>query len=116
MPFNFDFNNKLTDNINTVEIYPKGWISPITIEYCTAQARKFDTMLSICWRVKGTSHTFTIYENRLNKISSGNYAEHFKETLELFREDYLSWFTSKEYEGCEWRDEYRQQFEKYIIQ
>lgn len=115
MPYNFDFNKKLS-SIKTMVITPRGWINPITIEYCSAQARVFDTMISVCWRVKGTTHTFTIYENRLNKISEGDYAKHFTETLELFREDYLSWFTQEEYSGCEWREEYRQQYEKFIIQ
>lgn len=115
MPFNFNFNNALT-SIKTVEVYPNGWITPLTIEYCSAQARPYDTMTSVCWRIKGTEHTFTIYENRLNKISSGDYAKHFTETLELFREDYLSWFTAKDYEGCAWRDEYKQQFSKLIVE
>lgn len=114
MPYIFDFNNRLSD-IKTLEISPNGWKSPIIIEYCSAQARVYDTMISVCWRVKGTTHTFTIYENRLNKISNGNYAKHFTETLELFREDYLSWFTEKEYDGCEWRNEYKRQYENFII-
>lgn len=115
MPFKFDFNKRLSDNISTVNVSPVGWKNPITIEYCSAQARPFDTMISICWRVKGTTHTFTIYENRLNKISSGDYAKHFTETLELFRDDYLSWFTNAEYEKCEWREEYRREYERFII-
>lgn len=115
MPYNFDFSKRLSDDIKTITISPEGWVNPIIIEYCSAQARQFDTMISVCWRVKGTSHTFTIYENRLNKISNGNYADHFKETLELFREDYISWFTDEKYKGCEWRDEYKKQFEKFII-
>ena len=115
MPFNFDFNNKLTD-IKTIDISPNGWKCPITIEYCMAQARPYDTMVSVCWRVKGTSHTFTIYENRLNLISNGDYSKHFKEALELFRQDYLSWFTLEEYENCEWRDEYKQQYSRFIIE
>ena len=113
MPFNFDFNRKLTD-IKTIDITPNGW-TPLTIEYCCAQARVYDTMTSVCWRIKGTTHTFTIYENRLNKISNGDYAKHFTETLELFREDYLSWFKNKEYEECEWRNEYEQQYSRFII-
>lgn len=114
MPYNFDFNKGLSD-IKTIEIYPNGWRGPIVVEYCSAQARPYDTMISVCWRVKGTTHTFTIYENRLNKISNGDYAKHFKETLELFREDYLSWFTDEKYNRCEWRDEYKREFERYII-
>ena len=113
MPFNFDFNRKLTD-IKTIDITPNGW-TPLTIEYCCAQARVYDTMTSVCWRIKGTTHTFTIYENRLNKISNGDYAKHFTETLELFREAYLSWFENKEYQECVWRNEYEQKYSRFII-
>lgn len=113
MPYIFDFEKRLSE-IKTVTINPNGWNGPIVIEYCSAQARIYDTMVSICWRIKGTQHTFTIFEHQLNKMCNGDYAKHFTETLELFREDYLSWFTTPKYEGCKWRDEYRLQFGKYI--
>lgn len=71
-------------------------------------------MLSIIWRVKGTIHSFCIYEKYLNEIAGTDYAKHFTEVLEKFREDYLSWWTEKEYEGCEWRESYRSQYEKLI--
>jgi hypothetical protein len=114
MPFIFNFDEGLT-SIKTVNINPKGWKNPITIEYCSAQARIYDTMISICWRIKGTTHTFTIYENQLNKLSHGDYAQHFTEILELFREDYKSWFEDEKYQGCEWRDEYRLQYGNLIL-
>ncbi len=113
MPFNFDFNNRLTE-IKTVTINPKGWFGPIDIEYCAAQARIYDTLVSICWRVKNTSHTFTVFEHQINKFSNGDYAKHFTETLESFREDYLSWWSLPKYEGCQWRDEYRLQYGNLI--
>ena len=114
MPFVFDLNNAISE-IYTVQVSPKGWRSPLTIEYGIAQANKYDTTLSVVWRVKGTEHCFSIGEQRLNVISHGHYKEHFEKALEGFREDYLSWFQSEEYDGCQWRDEYKKQFDRLII-
>ena len=113
MPFIFDFNTSLSD-ITSVEVNPKGWKNPITVEYVVAQAHKYDTTVSVVWRVKGTSHCFTIGEQRLNVISNGDYKKHFTEALENFREDYLSWFRDPEYENAEWKYEYRDQYGKFI--
>lgn len=114
MPFVFDFNMAQGD-VHTVEVSPKGWNGPIVIEYIVAQAHTYDTMVSIVWRVRGTAHCFTIPEQRLNQLSHGDYRKHFQEALEGFRTDYLSWFRDEEYKGCEWREEYKQQFGKFII-
>lgn len=115
MPFIFDFNNCIGD-IQEVTISPKGWVPNIVIEYAPAQANKYDPLGSIVWRVKGTTHTFSIYEKELNeRVKDRNYGEHFKEVLEGFREDYLSWWEDKDYEGCEWREEYKKQFGRFII-
>jgi len=114
MPFVFDLNNAISE-IYTVQVNPKGWKSPLTVEYGIAQANKYDTTLSVVWRVKGTNHCFSIGEQRLNVISNGHYKEHFEKALEGFRQDYLSWFTDEMYEGCQWRDEYKQQFDRLII-
>ena len=114
MPFVFDFKNVI-DDVHTVDIEPKGWVSPITIEYAVAQAHLYDTVVSVVWRVKGTSHTFTIGEQRLNTISNGNYKKHFTEALEAFRDDYITWFTEDKYKDVEWKNEYKKQFGKFII-
>lgn len=114
MPNNFDF-SRCNDEIKSMEVNPRGWINPLTIEYSTAHANKYDTMLSVVWRIKGTSHTFTIYERRLNIISNANYKKHFEEALEGFREDYLSWFTDEKYAECEWKYKYRDQYERLIL-
>lgn len=114
MPHNFDFSN-CNDEIKTVVVNPVGWRNPITIEYSTAHAHKYDTMLSVVWRVKGTSHTFTIYERRLNVISNANYKKHFEEALEAFREDYLSWFSDTKYAAADWKYEYEQQYKGLIL-
>jgi alpha-galactosidase/6-phospho-beta-glucosidase family protein len=114
MPFIFDF-DKCIAGIKKVTVSPKGWNSPITIEYGVAQANKYDTASSVVWRVSGTTHTFTIYELYINQISKSNYENHFTEVLERFREDYLSWFEDDKYNGCEWKDEYEKQYSKFII-
>lgn len=88
MPYIYNFKEGFS-KIKIVDVNPAGWNGTITIEYTIGQPNKFDTMQSVCWRVKGTTHTFTIYENRLNQISHGDYAKHFKETLESFRDDYI---------------------------
>ena len=114
MPFNFNFDNALND-VKSLVVTPRGWRGEIVVEYCQAQAHQYDTMLSICWRVKGTEHTFTIYENKLNLLCNGDYAKHFTEVLEVFREDYKMWFTNEEYKDCEWKWNYKEQFGRYII-
>lgn len=113
MPFVFNFDWSVGD-IRTVEIYPNGWVNPITIEYIVAQAHKYDTTLSVVWRVKGTTHCFTISEQKLNVLSRGDYKKHFTEVLENFREDYLSWFTDDYYKDVEWKYEYKEQFGRFI--
>ena len=113
MPFVFDFNTSLSD-MTSIEVSPKGWTLPVIVEYVIAQAHRYDTTLSVVWRVKGTTHCFTIGEQRLNVLSNGDYKRHFTETLENFRKDYLSWFKDPEYENAEWKYEYQQQYGGFI--
>ena len=72
MPFKYDFNNCLND-VKTIDVEPEGWKGPITIEYGVAQKTPYDTQLSVVWRIKGTTHTFAMYERNLNVISHGTY-------------------------------------------
>lgn len=113
MPFVFDFNTSVSDTLS-VEVCPNGWKSPITIEYVVAQAHRYDTTLSVVWRIKGTTHCFTISEQRLNVLSNGDYKKHFTTVLENFRKDYLSWFSDPDYENAEWKYEYQQQYGNLI--
>lgn len=115
MPHIFDFNNCIGE-IKTVDVYPKGWVTPVTIEYGVAQHNVHDPMLSIVWRIKGTTHTFSIYERRLNIISHANYKAHFTEALENFRQDYLSWFEQEGWEQTDWVKEYQSQYGDLIQQ
>jgi hypothetical protein len=115
MPYIYNFSDGLSETY-TVSVDVKGWKSPVDIEYVVAQVNEYDPLLSVVWRVKGTTHSFVIPQQRLNVISHGNYNEHFKKALEAFREDYLSWFREKEYELCEWKYDYKEQFGKFIIE
>ena len=60
MPHIYDFSNCIGE-VMTVEGNPKGWSGPLIIEYGIAQHAKYDTQVSVVWRIKGTSHTFSIY-------------------------------------------------------
>lgn len=111
--FIFDF-SKCLSGISRVSVDPSGWRGPLVIEYGLAQVGKYDTHVSVVWRVAGTRHTFAEYESTLTKYSKSNYAKHFKETLEGFRDDYLSWWEDERYDGCEWRDEYKEEFGRFI--
>jgi hypothetical protein len=109
MPFNYDF-SKL-ESIKEIKVSPSGWVNPIIIEYGIGI---WSDLQSFYWRVKGTTHTFTIPVVRMNYISKGNYELHFQEVLEAFREDYIGW--SEENFYCEWMQQYRDNYSKYIIQ
>jgi len=108
MPNFFNFKN--VKNVKTIRINPKGWINPLYVEYGISD----QIIPLICWRVKGTKHTFTIPPARMNYISSGNYDKHFTEVLEIFKEsDYDKWreqgFQTK------WMQEYEKEYRNYIL-
>jgi len=112
MPHNFDFS--LLSNIKTMEVFPEGWISPLEIEYAVGvNENVFNGIPSYLWRVKGTSHTFTIPVSRIDFVSQGDYQKHFSNALEIFRENYITWK-----EGgfsTPWARDYREQYYKFII-
>lgn len=111
MPHNFDF-TKL-ENIKTIEVNPTGWISPLYIEYGIYTGPDTGEVTCYYWRVKGTQHTFVIPTLRMDFLSSGDYVKHYEETLEIFRQDYLSWYESGFI--SEWARDYERQFSKYIL-
>lgn len=114
MPFYFDISNTGTKLIE-VTVNPDGWVNPITVEYTIAQAHRYDTTVSVIWRVKGTKHCFTIGEQKLNQISHANYQKHFEEVLKNFRIDYLNWFTDPEYKDAQWKYDYQREFGRFIL-
>jgi hypothetical protein len=101
MPHNFDFSNLA--NVKSIEVNPKGWISPLTVEYGVEDNQEVP---SYFWRVKGTLHTFVIPISRMDYLSSGDYKKHFENALESFREDYLSW--KEEGFRADWSGQYRE--------
>jgi len=107
MPNNYDFT--VFKNINELPVSPEGWKSPLLIEYATEY---HGDVPSCFWRVKGTKHTFIIPLVRLNYLSAGDYAKHFKDILELFREDYFEW--KEQGFAVNWMSEYKSQFAEYI--
>ena len=107
MPNNYDF-SKL-ENIQTLEIYPNGWVAPVSVEYGV----DFDVSSDYYWRVKGTQHTFVIPVSRMNYISSGDYEKHFQEVLEKFAEEYRGW--KREGFDIPWMREYESQYRNFIL-
>ena len=108
MPNNYDFT--VFKNINEISVFPEGWKGPLIVEYAVEY---HGDVPSCFWRVKSTQHTFIIPLVRLNYLSAGNYAEHFKETLEKFREDYIDW--KQQGFSTDWMSQYEQQFSGHII-
>jgi len=108
MPHFYDFSN--LRSIKTMEVNPKGWVNPLTIEYGIAEL----TGPTYFWRIKGTRHTFVIPVLRLDFISSGEYEKHFTEVLEAFAEkDYSEW-RAEGFDG-EWMREYEKEYRRFIL-
>lgn len=108
MPNNKDFSNLTNKKEILVDV--DGWIKPLIIEYAIGYHAE---NLSYFWRVKGTNHTFTIPVIRIDFLSQGNYASHFKEVLIQFREEYNQWKQQNFY--TDWMKEYKQQYNNFII-
>ncbi len=113
--FKYDFNNAKPNTYKTIKVNPDGWINPIVVEYCIGQAHQYDPQLSVIWRVKGTEHCFTIYEQKINVLSNADYKKHFEEVLQNFRFDYWTWFNDKKYKDAEWKYEYEKQFSGFML-
>ena len=111
MPHRVDY-NKL-ENVKTIECHPNGWVTPLYIEYGIHNNVLEENTPMYYWRVKGTEHTFIIPVVRLDFISSGDYAKHFAESLEMFREDYIEWAESNFFTS--WMQEYEKEYSKFIV-
>jgi len=108
MPNNYDFS--ALRGIKTLEINPKGWVNPLTVEYGIGD----QLGPTYFWRVKGTKHTFVIPVLRLDFISAGDYSNHFTEVLENFREkDYAEWKASEF--KTKWMQEYETDYRRFIL-
>ena len=104
MPYYHNFTN--LEHINTKEISPFGWITPIYIEFEIANNTYY-------WRVLGTKHTFSIPLARMNYTVAGNYEEHFKMVLENFKDEYLEW--KKQGFTTDWMKEYEKEYMLFIL-
>ena len=108
MPHRVDFSE--IKELKTIEVKPDGWIDPLFVEYGLGLHHDVPCYM---WRVKGTTHTFVIPISRMEFLSSGEYASHFKEALEGFRKDYLEW------KGvgfmADWMQEYRKEYGAFIM-
>lgn len=107
MPNNYDFSN--LNDVKEIVVSPKGWVNPLIVEYGVGNHAE---VLSYFWRVKGTQHTFIIPIIRIDYLTEGNYAQHFEEALEGFREDYKGWSEEKWY--APWMQEYKKEFSRFI--
>lgn len=108
MPHHVDF-SLLDNDIEKCQISCIGWKNPITLEYTYVI---IDDDSYLYWRVFGTTHTFTISVNELNRMSKGNITEHFQQALTVFRDDIINWAAS----GCKesWQREYIYIFTKFL--
>jgi hypothetical protein len=107
MPYNYDFST--LENKKEISIQANGWVNPLIIEYGLGYHAE---NLSYFWKVKGTKHTFVIPVLRIDYLTEGNYAQHFQETLEGFKEDYKEWAKGGFTAG--WMQEYRNDFSRFI--
>ena len=108
MPNRVNF-SEITNKQKT-NVQAEGWIDNIAVEYGLGMHYNLPCYF---WRVAGTEHTFVIPISRLEFLSSGEYAKHFKEALEGFRGDYLDWKDSGFEE--DWMREYRKEYGRFIL-
>ncbi len=108
MPHKVDFVR--VTNLKKIRVNPKEWVNPLFVEYGLAL---HNVTPAYFWRVVGTEHTFIIAISRLEFLSSGEYANHFQEALEGFREDYLEWKDSGF--QTDWQREYRDEYSRFIL-
>lgn len=110
MPFIVDLNAKC-DKIYTIEVSPFGWIgNPITVEYGTVMLKPTDPDKAVCFRVRGTKHTWAVFEQQLYRISRGDYASYFRKELEEFRISMLVWIHVPAYWQQQWVRDYYEMF------
>lgn len=98
-----------TYNRNEIKLELDGWINPVIVEYGYID---LNDVLYLHWTIKGTSHIFTIQAQQANKMNS-NLDEHFKVTLDVFKDDFLNW--AKEDFKYDWQKEYAKIFKSFLI-
>lgn len=113
MPRIIDFST--VSDRKVMQVYPKGWVTPLLVEYGILQVNDYDPGLSLVWRVVGTTHTWVILEQRINVLSGADYRKHFENALENFRGLLLRWMDDDDYRGLGWVNEYAGQYGSYMI-
>ena len=108
MPHKVDFTT--ITNVKSVEVHPKGWTSPLFVEYGIGLRYNVP---SYFWKVRSTEHTFTIPIERFEFLSSGDYKSHFSKALEGFRKDYMEWKDSGF--NTSWMKVYHEEFKMFIL-
>lgn len=81
-----------TNTRKTTIIEIPGW-KQLKIQY--AIQKMISGKPHIIWNVIGTNHVFRIPLMVITEHHGGNYEDHFKLTLQKFREDYLDWYSKK---------------------
>lgn len=97
-----------------MQVNPNGWM-PCMIEYSLVRVNQFDPFKSVCFRIKGTNHTFAYFENTVNTSFGGDYKAFFEKVLEDFRKDFLEWNQSQVYKSTGWFREYESEYRGKII-
>lgn len=82
------FKLEYCEEIRNISVYPDGWYGPLNIIYGFMKSSGDNILL---WNVEGTSHLFRTPLKYVTSQHGPRYEEHFKLTLETFREDILSW-------------------------
>lgn len=96
-------------------IFPNGWVGPITVEFSLVRVGVCDPFKSLCFRVKGTNHTFAAFENLVTLNYHADYKEYFVKTLEVFRDYFIIWSKDSRFNDCEWKKEYDNEYKDKII-
>jgi len=104
-------NNENWEEIHSrgeLEVDPEKW-KPIIVEY---GYKNLNGVLMFYWRIKETTHTFTILFSQLNELSQGDITKHIETFLETFRQDFISWCAGGLKES--WMREYYEQYKSFI--
>ncbi len=93
---------------NHVDIIVNGW-KPLRILY---SYERISTANFLFWKIENTDKIFKILDTDLYRYSGTNLVNHFKDTLEKLREDYLIW--EKLGFPEEWMKDYEKNYKNLI--
>jgi hypothetical protein len=93
---------------NYADIIVNGW-KPLRILY---SYERISTANFLFWKIENTDKIFKILDTDLYRYCGSNIANHFKDTLEKLREDYLIW--EKLGFPEEWMKDYEKNYKNLI--